>query len=115
MWSLALFVVPLSLTLALVDIDECLENISGCNQTCVNDPGSYRCECDTNEYDLLSDQHSCGSEWVQPTMGVANLQWMGLTISGWGQQAVGGANQQWVGPTSKGWGQQAAQAVGGRG
>ena len=111
MWSLALFVVPLSLTLALVDIDECLENISGCNQTCVNDPGSYYCECDTNEYVLLSDRHSCGSEWVQPAMGVANQQWVGLTISGWGQPAVGVVYQQWVGPTNNGWGHSALGVV----
>ena len=28
-----------------VDIDECGEGTSGCDQTCVNEPGTYHCEC----------------------------------------------------------------------
>lgn len=28
-----------------VDIDECAEGSSGCDQTCVNEPGTYHCEC----------------------------------------------------------------------
>ncbi|XP_013169624.1 PREDICTED: collagen and calcium-binding EGF domain-containing protein 1-like [Papilio xuthus] len=28
-----------------VDVDECLENNGGCEQQCVNDPGSFHCEC----------------------------------------------------------------------
>ena len=27
------------------DIDECLTNNSGCDQTCVNTPGSFDCKC----------------------------------------------------------------------
>ena len=28
-----------------IDIDECTLNIDDCNQLCVNDIGSYHCEC----------------------------------------------------------------------
>ncbi|XP_045538982.1 collagen and calcium-binding EGF domain-containing protein 1 [Papilio machaon] len=28
-----------------VDVDECSENNGGCEQQCVNDPGSFHCEC----------------------------------------------------------------------
>lgn len=51
-----------------VDINECLENISGCSQICVNQDGSYRCECNTTEYVLTSDGHNCSSEWLQLTV-----------------------------------------------
>ena len=47
---------------AIADIDECLENISGCSQICVNHNGSYECKCDTAEYVLASDGHNCSSE-----------------------------------------------------
>ena len=34
------------LTLDLTDMDECkVYNNGGCNQTCVNVPGSYKCAC----------------------------------------------------------------------
>ena len=30
-----------------LDIDECMDEDHGCNQTCVNTPGSYYCNCDS--------------------------------------------------------------------
>ena len=44
------------------DIDECEEGTYNCSQLCVNDPGSYHCECNMTEYVLLSDRRSCESE-----------------------------------------------------
>ena len=44
------------------DIDECKEGTYNCSQLCVNDPGSYHCECNMTEYVLLSDGRSCESE-----------------------------------------------------
>lgn len=40
-----------------VDRDECKEE-KPCDQICVNQPGSYRCECREN-YNLQEDGHSC--------------------------------------------------------
>ena len=38
------------------DIDECTLNIDDCDQSCVNDIGSYHCEC----YDgYFNDTNSC--------------------------------------------------------
>ena len=36
-----------------VDIDECAEGSSGCDQTCVNEPGTYHCEC-ADGFNLVS-------------------------------------------------------------
>ena len=42
--------------LTSVDIDECTLNIDDCDQLCVNDNGSYHCEC----YDgYFRDENSC--------------------------------------------------------
>ena len=40
------------------DINECTENIDGCNQLCMNTMGSYLCNC-TIGYRLASDQRIC--------------------------------------------------------
>ena len=42
------------------DIDECAvgSNSHGCQHTCVNTPGSYRCECNSG-FLLGNDQRSC--------------------------------------------------------
>ena len=50
-----------------VDTNECEEGLYNCTQFCVNDPGSYHCECDITEYVLLSDGITCESElstWI---------------------------------------------------
>lgn len=40
------------------DNNECLVNNGGCDQTCENSVGSYRCLC-LEGYKLLSDKKSC--------------------------------------------------------
>ena len=42
----------------VIDINECLTNNGGCNQTCNNSIGSYSCSCDIG-YDLAVDKHNC--------------------------------------------------------
>ena len=38
------------IVLFLTDIDECTLNIDDCDQLCVNDIGSYHCECHTGYF-----------------------------------------------------------------
>ena len=40
------------------DVDECLEDNGGCDEECVNRPGSYLCSC-PGGYELGEDSHSC--------------------------------------------------------
>ena len=40
------------------DIDECLEELDGCEQICTNTDGSYYCTC-MDGYELGSDNHTC--------------------------------------------------------
>uniref|UniRef100_A0A182JP88 EGF-like domain-containing protein n=1 Tax=Anopheles christyi TaxID=43041 RepID=A0A182JP88_9DIPT len=43
----------------LIDIDECAENNGGCEQTCINKPGSYECSCEPGlQIDTLNG-HTC--------------------------------------------------------
>ncbi len=37
------------------DIDECLTNNGGCSQLCVNEPGSYKCQCKKGFYPTDSE------------------------------------------------------------
>ena len=41
-----------------IDIDECIEGTSGCNQVCSNTLGSYECSCERG-YELDTDNHTC--------------------------------------------------------
>ena len=43
------------------DIDECGEDTDGCEQRCVNEPGTFRCDCDPG-YTLRSDNKTCAGE-----------------------------------------------------
>ena len=38
------------------DVDECSEGTSGCDHTCINEPGTYYCKCDDG-FNLVS---ACG-------------------------------------------------------
>ena len=40
------------------DIDECVFDDGGCNQTCTDTTGSYYCSCDEG-YKLNNDSHGC--------------------------------------------------------
>ena len=42
----------------LIDINECNINNGGCEQTCVNDVGTYNCYCNYG-YNLNFDNHTC--------------------------------------------------------
>lgn len=46
------------------DTDECGNNNGGCNQTCTNTDGSFRCSC-TSAYTLNSDGRSCSGKNYQ--------------------------------------------------
>ena len=41
-----------------LDIDECEQGSSGCNQNCNNTVGSYLCTC-MDGYELEIDGHNC--------------------------------------------------------
>ena len=43
---------------ATVDNDECRENNGGCDQICINTPGSYQCLC-INGFFLTHDKRTC--------------------------------------------------------
>ena len=45
-------------TFVIIDINECSERFSSCNQWCVNTIGSYDCDCYTG-FDLKSDNKTC--------------------------------------------------------
>ena len=40
------------------DIDECIEELDGCDQICTNTDGSYYCTC-MDGYELESDNQTC--------------------------------------------------------
>ncbi|XP_056643014.1 collagen and calcium-binding EGF domain-containing protein 1-like [Diorhabda sublineata] len=41
-----------------LDIDECLDNNGGCQQICINEQGSYRCDCNQG-FKLRNDNRTC--------------------------------------------------------
>lgn len=42
----------------VTDIDECLEQTSGCEQRCSNTPGAFACQCFIG-FSLKSDRATC--------------------------------------------------------
>ena len=47
-----------------LDIDECATDNGGCDQVCVNLPGSYECKCNAG-YLLAEDAHTCNGKTFQ--------------------------------------------------
>ena len=52
----------MKLFLLHLDIDECTEGTSGCDQTCRNEIGSYSCSCESG-YRLRNNSHGCIGIW----------------------------------------------------
>ena len=44
-----------------VDINECLSNNGGCTHICVNQDGSYQCQCNSG-FHLQSDGKTCSGD-----------------------------------------------------
>ena len=44
------------------DTNECATNNGGCQQTCINTFGSFRCECNTG-FQLRNDGRTCESKY----------------------------------------------------
>ena len=51
-------ILPKFLSIFVPDINECLNNNGGCDQTCTNSIGSYSCSCNIG-FVLAPDEHSC--------------------------------------------------------
>ena len=50
------------------DIDECTQGSDGCAQSCVNNAGSFRCECEFG-YTLMDDRKGCTrGNWLEYIM-----------------------------------------------
>ena len=47
-----------------LDINECADKTSGCNQHCTDFPGSFRCSC-TAGYRLNSDGKTCEGRFTK--------------------------------------------------
>ena len=47
------------MTTSVADVDECLNQNGFCEQTCVNQPGSYHCECEEG-YQLFAGPSNNG-------------------------------------------------------
>ena len=47
----------------IIDIDECLTNNGGCNQTCSNTDGSFECSCAIG-YLLAADNLDCDGKYL---------------------------------------------------
>lgn len=45
-------------SLFILDVDECQVHNGGCQQRCINTPGSYHCECKAG-FRLHADSRSC--------------------------------------------------------
>ena len=54
------------------DIDECATDNGGCDQICVNKPGSFECQCKEG-YTLAEDGKTCNGNDFGPIYGVLNF------------------------------------------
>ena len=50
--------------LNILEQDECVTDNGGCEETCINTVGSYRCLCPEHLMVLSEDQHSCTCMYV---------------------------------------------------
>ena len=52
-------------------MNECNNDNGGCDDTCTNNDGSYKCSCDDG-YELDNDQHMCNGKIVtMHTVGIS--------------------------------------------
>ena len=51
------------------DVDECLTNNGGCNQTCANTFGSFDCSCGTG-FTLAADNLNCDGTYIIESKGL---------------------------------------------
>ena len=51
------------LSVMIVDINECLLDTNGCDQGCINTPGSFLCNC-FEGYVLNEDGYACDGECI---------------------------------------------------
>ena len=66
MWYVDTYCIVISVCIAYVciyvclftDINECLDNNGGCEHTCLNTAGSYKCEC-MDGYKLHKNKRTC--------------------------------------------------------
>ena len=54
------------------DIDECTTDNGGCEQSCLNNNGSYSCTC-SNGYGLVSNQKNCSGKHNDDTVNYAYM------------------------------------------
>ena len=64
----------------IIDVDECIHNISGCNQNCTNTNGSYFCSCYPG-YEILNDNRTCVGKEFTHCVCVWNVSFEGLPLS----------------------------------
>lgn len=57
-------------TIISSDVDECLDNNGDCEHECINELGSYRCEC-RDGFKLRGDNRTC--ELIAPSLGEGML------------------------------------------
>ena len=77
------------MTLEYSDVDECLIDNGGCDQTCNNTDGSFECSCEEGLV-LAADNLNCEGTYVHRTLGELcmcgcmehNNCWQGCLIEG---------------------------------
>ena len=69
LWYVTLLFLSLSVCMhTQSDINECETNNGGCGHVCINEIGSYHCQCRPG-YTLHEDVHNCtGKEWWPPAV-----------------------------------------------
>ena len=60
-WERILIIDLFTLIAAILDIDECQNNLGGCTYSCYNTIGSFTCDCMPG-YALANDNSTCNGE-----------------------------------------------------